>query len=178
MNASVRSVLIGPFPIWHMLVHPPAGYRWCALTSCERSFECEGGGRVSFPEAYLKRLPSSGIVTYRQWKAEIDAMIDDAGEKQKPGKWTMPNEPFLKGLPTLAQFLTDYWWEKPQPKPRIPCKLAITFFGESCQVSLNDEEKRRSMHTTAPSVGEALQLMEERLTAGNAPWRSWGQQKK
>lgn len=178
MRSVVRSSLLGPFPVWESLKAPPAGYKWVYLTSLEVSFELESGGKICFPHAYLKRLPLIGLFTYRQYKAEIDAMIDDASEKQKPGKWTMPADPFLKGHPTLAQYLTDFWWEKPAPKPRIPCKLAIQFFGESVQVSLNDEEKRRSMHTTAPSVSEALQLMEDRLSAGNAPWRNWGNQKK
>jgi len=176
MSRKVRSVLMGPYPWWHPIFPAPMGFEWVYLTSIERAHQTVAGGNVSFPDPYLRQLPRSGTITYWQHKAEIDAMIDDASEKQKPGKWSMPKEPFLQGHPTLAQYLTDFWWEKPAPKPRIPCKLAIQFFGESVQVSLNDEEKRRSMHTTAPTVAEALQLMEERLAAGNAPWRSWGQQ--
>jgi len=176
MNARVRRSVDGPYPWWVTLSPPPPGFKWVYLTNIDTSFDLVGGGKVSFPMPYLEELPRVQANTYWQHKAEIDAMIDEAGDRQKPGKWVMPKEPFLKDLPTLAQHVTDFWWEGQKPRPRIPCKLAIVFFGESVQVSLNDEEKRRSMHTTAQTVSEALQLMEERLTAGAAPWRSWGPQ--
>jgi hypothetical protein len=103
-------------------------------------------------------------------------MIEESGHNQKPGKWAQGSEPFLKAFPTIAQYCTDFWWEKTN-KPRIPCTLSITFFGEAVQLTMNDKEKDRSMHTVAPTVLDALELMESHLAAGNAPWRSWGKRK-
>jgi len=173
-----RSRIEGPYPIWHALAPARPGTRWIYLTSLEHcTFDLVSGGKVSYPMAYLEVLPPVGQLTYVQYKAEIDAMIDEAHDRQKPSKWVMPAEPMLAGLENLARYLTDFWWEKPTVKPRIPCKLAIQFFGEAVQVTMNDEEKRRSTHTTAQTVREALELLDARLGAGEAPWRQWGKQK-
>lgn len=173
----MRSSLTGPFPWWADLFPPPMGYRWKRLTSIDHSFELETGGRVSFPLPYLVKLPPAGVEKYWELQVRIDAMKEDSRNRQTPGKWKMPEgEPFWEKLPTLAQYCTDFWWEETK-KPRIPCKIAMTFFEGAVNLSLNDEEKRRSCHTTAQTVREALELLEAHLEAGTAPWRSWGKQR-
>lgn len=174
MRRGVRSSHLGPFPIWFLLSPAPMGYKWITLTSIDHSFLTDGGAKIAFPMVYAKKLPRVSQTTYWQLRSETQAMIDEGTNNQKPGKWVPGKDEFLKPYPHINQYCTDFWFEGQKPRPRIPCKLAFTFFGESVQLSLNDEEKRRSCHTTAETVKDAMELLEERLNAGSAPWRNWG----
>jgi len=170
---AARRSLTGPLPFWEGLKPPPIGHRWVWKTQIGvNEFDLVDGGRVCLPSLYAESIPQRRDLSYWEWKRSIDAMIDEASDKQKPGKWVCPADPFWKGIEHVAQYCTDFWWEKTN-KPRTPCKLAITSFGDSCQVTMNDEEKRRSTHTTAQGVREALELLNEHLGAGTAPWRYW-----
>lgn len=104
-------------------------------------------------------------------------MKDDMQEQQKKrGKWEMPRDPFLQPYPTIAQYLTDCFFD--DGRKRTPSKLGVRWWGDSVDVSLNDEEKRRSCVTTSNSLEEALGLLEAHLASGGAPWRFWGEPKK
>jgi hypothetical protein len=127
---------------------------------------------VALPSLYAKSIPDIKVSPCWGWRKEVDAMIDEASGSQKPGKWVLPADPFWQNIPVIAQYCSDFWWEK-TGKPRTPCKLAIQCFGGSVQVSMNDEEKKRSCHTTAETIQEALGLLDEHLKAGTAPWRYW-----
>lgn len=101
-------------------------------------------------------------------------MRDDSVKRGAGAKWEHPKgEPFFEGIPTIAQYCTDFWWED-QKKPRTPCKLSLVFFDGAVMLTMNDEEKRRSTNTTAQTVRDALELLEGHLSSGTAPWRSWG----
>jgi len=167
-------VLLGPYPWWGPLFPPTPGYRWVYLTDVNYSYLLMSGAMVSFPMPYQKPVPLVRAKTNRDYYAEYFAMIDEAGELQKPGKWEPSKDPFISKYPTLNRYLTDFWWEKPVVKPRTPCTLAVTFFAGSVQVSLNDKGKRRSMHTTAETVTGAMEALEAYLADGGAPWRSGG----
>jgi len=170
---AVRSALLGPLPWWDDLFPPPPGYRFIYLTSLTYNvFALVDGGHVAFPSLFAAPIPRQEEEKIWEWYRRRDAMIDEASDKQKPGKWVCPSDPFWKGIETVAQFCTDFWWEKTN-KPRTPCKIAITSFGESAQVTMNDEEKGRSSHTTAATVRDALELLDAHLKAGTAPWRYW-----
>jgi len=173
MPAKRCGVLEGPYPWWMSLQAPPPGKKWVWKTNItDNVFYLVGGGHVAFPCLYAEELPQRRENTYWQYRREIDNMLEEATDRQVPGKWVCPSDPFWKGIEVVAQYCTDFWWEKTK-KPRTPCKIALTSFGESVQVTMNDEEKRRSTHTTAATVREALELLNEHLKAGTAPWRHW-----
>lgn len=178
MHRKVRSVLHGPFPRSARKTTPPPGFVWVMLTNLNYTYERSPGVHVCGALPYLKTVPQIRTPTYWDWKAEIDAMEDLEVQKTADASWKLPADPFWTKYPTLARFCTDFWWTKPVKKPRKPCKLSIVFFSDMVNVSVNDEEKRRSMHTTAPTIAEALELIEDHLAAGNAPWRPWGDPKR
>jgi len=167
-------VLEGPFEWWASLFPPPPGYMWVHLSTITHVNVLSTGEHVALPLPFLKPVPFVREKSNRDFYAEYHAMIDEAGENQKPGKWEPSKDPFIAKYPTLNRYLTDFWWEKPVVKPRTPCTMAVTFFSGSVQVSLNDKAKRRSVHTTAETVTQALEALEAYLADGGAPWRSWG----
>jgi hypothetical protein len=114
---------------------------------------------------------------YVEFYRRISQMKDDqVSNQKKAGKWEMPSDPFLGPYPTIAQYLTDCFWD--DGRSRIPCKLGVKWWGSCVDVSLNDEGKRRSCVTTADTLEEALTLLESHLADGGAPWRQWGPAKK
>jgi len=169
----VRSALKGPYPIFYTVLSAPIGWRWIELTSLTLSHRLVDGGSVCLPRAYLKKLPKTPIPTSWSDYEKVKAMRDEAEMKQGGMKWVMPTgEPFLEGLEMVAQYCTDTWNET-KKIPRQPCKLTIEFFSGSVQVSMNDQDKGRSTHTIAEDVRTALELLNEHLTKGVAPWRYW-----
>lgn len=122
------------------------------------------------------RQPRRGKSTYYDYLLRSEEMKREAEIQQaKRGKFEVPADPFWEGLPTIAAYCCDHWWD--DGKPRTVCKMSIVNYGSSVNVNLNDEERRRSITTTSGTVREALELLEAHLSAGNAPWRSWGPQK-
>lgn len=78
---------------------------------------------------------------------------------------------FVRKYPTLAEYLTSVRWD--DGKPREPSGLAIDMSGGTVRVSVHDRALRQTLYTDAPSLDEALDLVEGVLRAGNAPWRRW-----
>jgi len=165
----------GPFPWYDALTPAPVGYRWVYRTSIAHNcFNLVGGGCIAFPSLYLQMLPQVKEVTYWELQRRIDAMIEDDTRNQKPDKWQPSEEPFLKAYPTIHQYCTDCWGKKENKvHPRTPCTLSFSFFSGSVMLSMNDKDKSRSTNTNAPSVQEAMELLEQHLAAGSAPWRYW-----
>jgi len=89
------------------------------------------------------------------------------------GKWKPSTDPLIAKLPTLNAFLTDTWWEETK-KPRKPCSLKIHFGIDRASIVLSDEANKMSITTTADTVGDALELLEEALAGGKVTWRPWG----
>jgi len=99
-------------------------------------------------------------------------MKRESQEAQKrAGKFVPHADPLLKGCLTVNQYLSDCFWD--DGKTREPCTMTVTFLATGVRVSLNDKEYKRSCFTDAPTVAEALNHLEVRLTAGDAPWRAW-----
>jgi hypothetical protein len=123
---------------------------------------------------HVRRVVENAYATFYR---RISQMKDDQIENQKKkGKWEMPTDPFLGPYPTIAQHLTDVFWD--DGRPRVPSTLKVKWWGIKVDVSLNDDGKRRSCTTTADTLEEALGLLEAYLAEGGAPWRSWGPPKK
>jgi len=101
-------------------------------------------------------------------------MIEEDTRNQKPDKWVPSTEAFLLPYPTIHQYCTDcYRKDNGKVLPRTPCTLSLTFFSGSVNLTINDKDKDRSIHTTAETVTDALALLEEHLAKGSAPWRYW-----
>lgn len=104
-------------------------------------------------------------------------MKRDAAAKQKgKGKFEPPLDAFFHKLPRLAEGLCDLFWE--DGSPREPWTLSINWSGPMPTVQVNDKEEERSSATTAATVQEALEAIEQLLVAGGLPWRYWGKRKK
>lgn len=98
-----------------------------------------------------------------------------AAQKAK-GKWVPPEDPFLQGLPLLAEALSDHFWD--DGSPREVWTLSVNYSGPMPTVQLNDKDEGRSVASTAPSVREALEALEGLMGRGALPWRYWQQKKK
>ena len=100
---------------------------------------------------------------------------EESQKQKKKGEYSLSGEPLLDGCPLVDALLGDRWWD--DGKPRVPCSLRIDLLGSGVQVTLIDGEERRSWYTLAPTVAEALGLIEDHLAGGNAAWRPWGRGK-
>jgi len=165
----------GPFAWYDAIFPAPVGHKWIYLTSITCNvFDLVGGGSVALPMPYLVQLPQVREEQWWELQRRIDAMIEEDTRNQKPDKWVASDEPFLKAYPTVHQWCTDCWEKTSKGVvPRQPCQLSFSFFSGSVMVSMNDKPKRRSTNTTAPTVAEALELLEGVLAAGSVPWRTW-----
>lgn len=104
---------------------------------------------------------------------EITEMKRDAAQVQKStGKYKHCGDKFFKDLPFIEEMLGDCWWD--DGKPRTPCHLKVEIVGLMVHIALIDTENRRSCHTAAPGLLDALGLLEAHCATGTPPWRSWG----
>lgn len=104
---------------------------------------------------------------------EMEAMKRDAAAQQKTaGKYKHCGDKFFKDLATVEEYLGDCWWD--DGKPRTPCHLKVEVVGDMIHIALIDTENRRSCHTAARGLVEALTLLESHCVSGTPPWRSWG----
>lgn len=74
-------------------------------------------------------------------------------------------------FPTVITYMTDAKWD--DGKPREPSTLSINFSTGSPTISLSDHALQQSAYTTADTVAEALELLEEALVEGKVRWRPW-----
>lgn len=134
-------------------------------TSMLRFVDCPYANRTWVPTDYYLHAQ------------EIEIMKrETAGVQKTKGKYIAPPCKFLKDYPTITEWCGDCWWD--DGKPRTPCHVKIEVIGDMVHIGLIDQEGRRSCHTTAGGLPEALELLEGHLAAGGAPWRSWGPQKR
>lgn len=89
----------------------------------------------------------------------------------KKGDWACPDPAFLKNYPTLAQGMSDTWWE--DGKPRELWTLTVRFDTNSVNLCVNDRGANMGLYTTGESLDDALALLEECLSQGTASWRRW-----
>lgn len=87
------------------------------------------------------------------------------------GKWSSPDSEFKAKYPALSEGMCDCWWE--DGKARVPWSLTVRFEGDQTHLCVNDKEGSMGLYTTAHTLPEALQQLEEVLKHGGAPWRRW-----
>lgn len=98
-----------------------------------------------------------------------------AATQKSKGKFTPPEDPAFASRPLLAEAVADLFWE--DGTPREPWSISLNWSTGMCMVSLNDKDESRSMNSSAPTMEEALDLMEGLLASPRRPWRYWGRGK-
>jgi len=89
----------------------------------------------------------------------------------KKGHVSCPDESFMSQFPSVSAYLCDVWWD--DGKPREPSSLSIKMDGTYVHIGLMDHAMSRSLYCTAPSLQDALLMLEEVLKGGQASWRAW-----
>jgi len=139
-----------------------------------------GDGYVQFYIGWFpKRTPRLGNLNTltRDHFERLEEMKRVQTETQKSkGKWSPSKDVFLKGRPSLDQFLTDAWWD--DGKPRDVCTLTVRVGFESAMVSLNDAENEQSISTNGKDVDDAIERLEAYLATGTPSWRPWGKKRR
>lgn len=99
-------------------------------------------------------------------------------ESSKPvkGKIEVADTSWSKSYPTVTAYMCDAFWE--DGKSRECASVSIRMEGSQVNLSLSDHAMQRSCFTTATSVAEALQLLEDALRTDRVTWRSWKSGKK
>lgn len=92
------------------------------------------------------------------------------------GKWSCPDKSFGTRYPLIAEMLCDPVWE--DGKSRELASLTVRFDGISCLLSISDHALQCSAYTTAATVEEALQSLQDALKAGTLTFRPWKTGKK
>lgn len=81
------------------------------------------------------------------------------------------DEAFAKRYPIITTYLVDTQWD--DGSAREASALAFTVKDGCWQVALNDKALKRSFYTVAPTMTEALKLLEKALSEGLDAWRAW-----
>lgn len=95
----------------------------------------------------------------------------DTVAKAAPGQVSLPEDRFVTKYPLIVEYLSTQQWE--DGSARELSALSITLGEGMMKLALNDKELKQSLYTAAPTLDEALKLMEGCLKAGNGEWRPW-----
>jgi hypothetical protein len=132
------------------------------------------------PFCYANKKGRSNYPGHRFYRAgprlkplylELNMKREAAVAKIPKGEWHCPDPLILKNYPSLAQGLSDTFWE--DGKPRIPWTLTIRFDPETVNLCVNDKEGSKGAYTTGETLSEALQLVEQAIVQGTLSWRKW-----
>lgn len=91
------------------------------------------------------------------------------------GKWVCPDAEFGKKFPTIAQYLSDCWYDDGEAREvsSLTVKMA-----DGVTLALSDPDLSQSCFTTAQTLAEAFQAMESALAGGLIKWHRWKKFKK
>lgn len=84
-----------------------------------------------------------------------------------------PDAEFARMYPTIAAYLSDDRWD--DGKPRELSSLTVSIVGGLLQLALNDKARGCSCYSSAPSLGEALALLDNAVLEERVQWRVWKQ---
>ena len=96
--------------------------------------------------------------------------------QKKRGKFEPSTDPFLQGLEELNQGMTDQFFD--DGKPRDGFTLRIRIGDGEVQVTVNDPNDDEWGTTTAETVREALERMDQALANGTFKWKKSNFKKK
>lgn len=94
----------------------------------------------------------------------------------KKGEVVCADSEFSGRYPNVTSYLCDAWWD--DGKPREPSGLSIKMDESYVHCGLMDYDRERSVYCTAPSLSEALEMLEGLLASGSVSWRVWKGKKK
>lgn len=89
----------------------------------------------------------------------------------KVGSWECPDKMFFASYPTLSAYMCDAFWD--DKKPRELSTISVNFSQGCVNMGISDHALQRSAYTTAQSLTEALELLEEALAMDKVKWRAW-----
>lgn len=89
----------------------------------------------------------------------------------KKGHWVCADSDFSKKYPALAAGLCDAWWD--DGKPREVWTLSLSFEADHTRLMLTDREHSQSAFTAAPTLADALELLNEAVASETLSWRKW-----
>jgi len=92
-------------------------------------------------------------------------------ETPTPQAWVPSQDPFYKKLPYVDECMNNPWYEDGDARQLGNLKINSTSSG--VQLILSDPDNRESAFTTASTVREALELLENALAREVGVWRPW-----
>jgi len=95
----------------------------------------------------------------------------DNAKPPKKGDWGCPDAQFRESYPNIAQYLCDGFYDDGKPRERSSLKVSMD--SDYVSIALNDPAEKRGLYTTAPSLTDALGMMEGILQSGKAEFRKW-----
>lgn len=96
-------------------------------------------------------------------------------EAQLTGGSSWPDDTWLKGLPTICEYLTQETYEG--GGARELSKVSISYQDGLVLAAMNDSDQRCSLYRSGDTVLQALKALEKALAGPGADWRSWGGKK-
>lgn len=94
----------------------------------------------------------------------VQAGADGAG-----GRRPISDTLFEQHFPALYEYVTAFQW--PDKTPRQTATVTLMLDGDMFKIFVNDRENSRSACMTSDQVMACIELMEEVLAEGKAPWR-------
>lgn len=92
-------------------------------------------------------------------------------DQRAKGEYVQHTEDFFKKLPEMCRVLWDCWFE--DGSPRELGKLTIGLVPDGVNLAITDPSERTSAFCTAPTLKEALKLLEDAIAGPGDPWRPW-----
>jgi len=153
---------------------PPIGFYLKVMTYIPTSERVGSGWPERGVAVFVTRkpLPKRYHLNAFEWKEMFEMKRYMTDMQGKRGKWKPSTDDIVARRPTLNQLMTDCQWE--DGALRDPCNVKIRLGDEQATVILSDDENRASIVTTAGTVAEALDLLEEALAANKVRWKPWG----
>lgn len=135
---------------------------WCPLCYEGRRGRAFHAGHVGVTRSQNRKV--------RKWKM-LKRVVAEAGENGGSSR-SLESCQFLKGLPTVAEFLSLSRWEDGASRETGTVTL---FFEEGLlKACLNDRDSGSSAFISARTFTSLFQAMEKGLLAGSLEWRQRG----
>jgi len=168
------STFIEIYPTGADIPPPPIGYTIRVMTYIPTVERVGSGWPETGVAAFVTRRdpPKRAYLALFEWKEMFEMKRYMSDEQGKRGKWKPSNDPTIAKRPQINQLCTDCFWE--DGKLRQPCNLKLRFGDEQATVVISDDENRCSIVTTAGTVEEALDLLEDALAGNKVRWKPWG----
>lgn len=162
-----------PEPWWADLFTPPIGYRYVTYTYVPTEERVMRGWPSHGTATFLvrKKQPSNSHLQNFDLREMFDMKRIQLENQKAKGKWVPSKDAFVKDRPTINQLMTDCFFDDGTLRKLSTIKIRVG--DESATVTISDENVEASVTTTADTVAEALELLEDALANDKVRWRPW-----